>query len=626
MEIGSYAGTILRVDLTSKKTKKEKLNPDVARKFLGAHGLAAYYLFNEIPPRVPAFSEENKFAIFNGPLIGTPAPNSVKTNVATKSPLTGGWTDGNFSGTWGIELRKAGYDGIIIEGKAEKPVYLFIEDQEVKLLDASKVWGANTFETMRLLKETHMTDREPKVLCIGPAAEKLVLTTTTMAEVRAGGRGGTGAVLGFKKLKAITVVGHGEVSLADPDKFEEARKNAVDKMLKSPITGTGGSHQMMGTSSIVSGVNAAGALPTRNFQTGVFEAADEICGEAYKTNLWQGGTRRRPCPRCINMCTHVAVIEKGKWAGVVDEGPDYENIVLLGSDCGIGDREAIATAEYLCDYYGIDGISVGNTIGFLMECYEKGLISKDDTDGINLRFGDSEAMLEALVRISTRTGKLGELGALGVRRASEKIGKGSEKFAMHVKGLEMPAYDPRAAFGMGLCYARSDRGACHLRPWTFGAECLGLAPAQEPFLPYSIKGKGRWVKEQNDIIAAYNCSGLCQFAAFGLDAVSDVVAMVNAATGFNLTPEEYMKVGERVHNLTRAFWFREVPDFGTKYDMLPWRCLHEPLPEGPAKGKTVPLEPMLQEYYEVSGWDKNGKPTKAKLLELGLDFAVKQIY
>jgi aldehyde:ferredoxin oxidoreductase len=618
--------TILKVDLTKGSISKETVDPAVLRNYMGSKGLAAYYLFNEIPPRVPAFSAENKVAIMCGPLIGTVAPSSVKFCVATKSPLTGGWTDGYASGTWADMLRAAGYYGIIIGGIAEKPTYLYIEDDKVELRDASDLWGANTYETIRLLKERHRSDIEPMVLTIGPAAEKLALITTVIAEYRAAGRGGVAAVLGFKKLKAIVVKGHKEIPVANPEKLEEAAKAAREKLIKNPITGVRGRHQQMGTSNIVLGVNAAGALPTRNFQTGVFEYAEDISGESFRDTLWMGGQRRRPCPRCINQCTHVAIIESGKWAGIVDEGPDYENLVMLGSNCGISDKNTIATAEFLCDLYGLDGISAGNTIGFLMECFEKGLITKEDTDGVNLRFGNEDALIEALVRGGTVTGKLGKLVAMGVRRAADAIGQGSQKFAMHVKGLEMPAYEPRAAFGMGLSYARSDRGACHLRPWTFGAECLGLAPREPPYLPYDIQGKGAWVKTLNDVFAAVDCTGVCLFITFGVDAVEDILPMVNAATGFNYTAEEYVKVGERASNLTRAFWFREVSDFGRDYDTLPWRCLHEPLPSGPAKGKTVPLEPMLNDYYKAAGWDANGKPTKAKLQELGLDFVINKIY
>jgi len=623
---GGYMGTILRVDLSAKSIKKEPIDPEVAKNFVGAKGFAAYYLFKEIPPKVPALSAENKVMIVAGPLTGTGAPGHARCCVAAKSPLTGGWTDGYFGGAFGPELKYAGYDAIIIEGAAEKPVYLLIEDDKVELKDAKEFWGMGTFDAMRLLKEKHFTDKEPKVLCIGPAGEKQVLIANVIAESRAGGRGGVGAVLGFKKLKAVVVTGHKEVPIADREKFEEARRNAFQKLAKSPLTGPKGALPMMGTANIIKGVNAAGAWPTRNFQTGVFEHVDEICGEAFRDTLWQGGERRKPCPGCPVMCTHLAVPETGPMPGVADEGPEYENITFLGSDVGVADRDIIATAEYLCDFYGLDAISTGATIAFLMECYEKGLISKTETDGLDLKFGNGEAEIEAIIKIGTKSGKLGELGAMGTKRASEVIGKGSEKFAIHVKGLEVPAYDPRAAFGMGVAYARSDRGGCHLRPWTFGAECLGLAPAEEPYVPFCVEGKGTWVKQMNDVVAAFDCSGMCLFMTFGIDAVEDVVPLLNAATGFNFTSADFVKVGERASNVTRAFWFKHIPDFGRKYDTLPWRFLHEPMPEGPAKGKTVPLEPLLNEYYAAAGWDADGKPTKEKLAELGLDFVIKEIY
>jgi len=616
---GGYTGQLLRIDLTTRKFKKEPLDPVIARTYLGGKGLGAYMFFTEVRKGVVPLSPENKLMFMTGSLCGSAIGISAdRFALCTRSPLTGAWLDSHCGGFWGPELKFAGYDGVIIEGRSNKPVYIHIEDERVEIRSAEDLWGADTFQTMRILQERHTTDRVVRVLSIGPAGEKMALLANVIADVRAAGRGGGGAVMGSKNLKAISVVGHSEVEVAEPDEFKEVVRDVVEKVRKNPIT----SHNLtyMGTANIIQGINTAGGWPTFNFKTGVFEKAQEISGEAYRDHLWQGGKRWRPCWGCIIRCGHVAVIEEGKWAGIVDEGPEYETIWAYGPQCGVSSREAITVADYYSDAYGIDTISLGNTIGFLMECYEKGLITKGDTDGIDLRFGNADAMVEAVIRAGTVTGKLGALAANGVKRAAEKIGKGSEKFACHVKGLELPAYDPRAMFGMGLCYARSDRGACHLRPWTAGAEVLGLEPTMDP---HTTVGKATAVKSGAEVITIVDSVGICQFMTFAIS-LDDIYAMVNPLTGFKYTKEEFLKIGERINNLTRAFNVRE--GFLKKDDTLPWRILNEPAQDGPCKGLTVPLEPMLTDYYRLCGWDAEGRPTKEKLQELGLDFVAKELY
>ncbi|WP_456487571.1 aldehyde ferredoxin oxidoreductase family protein [Candidatus Alkanophaga liquidiphilum] len=608
----NYTGKLLRINLTKGKSYVEELREDILKQYLGGKGLAAYLLFRELSRGIHPFSPENKIVISTGPLTGTHAPSAVKFCVATKSPATYGWTDGHASGTWGIELKKAGYDCIIIEGRANKPSYVLIRDGKVSIIDASIVWGASTFETMRILKDRHSTTGQARVLCIGPAGEKLCTLANIFAEGRSAGRGGVGAVMGSKNLKAIVVTGHKErVELYDEDSFNEARKEAFRILSKHPVTGK--IHPEMGTANILLSVNEAGGLPTYNFRQGVFEYADEISGEAFKKHLWLDGKRRKACPLCVNKCSHLAIIEKGKWRGVVDEGPDYENIAMFGSNCGVAEREAIAVAEYLCDYYGLDGISVGNTIAFLMECYERGLIDKHDTGGLDLKFGNADAMVEAVMMTGTFTG-IGKLSSLGVKKAAAKIGNGSENFAIHVKGLEVPAYDPRAAFGMGLAYARADRGACHLRPFTFGIEISSE--------PYTTEGKAKLVKKLGDANAAFNSLGLCLFVTLALE-TDLIIQMLNFATGMNLSKEDYIRIGERINNLTRAFNVREGLD--RRYDTLPKRFTKEPAPMGPNKGKVVPLDPMLDEYYQLYGWDSQGVPKKETLLRLDLDFVAREL-
>jgi len=616
---GGYAGQLLRIDLTDEKCKKEPLDPAIARMYLGGKGLAAYMFFNEVKKSVVPLSSDNKLIFMTGPLCGSiGGVCASRFAVCTKSPLTGAWLDSSCGGFWGPELKFAGYDGVIVEGRSDKPVYIHIQDENVEIRSAEDLWGADTFQTMRLLQERHVSDRGVRVLSIGPAGEKRALLANIIADVRAAGRGGSGAVMGSKNLKAISVVGHKKIKTAENEKFKEAVADAIQKVKKDKITSNDLTYR--GTANLVLGVNAAGGWPTHNFQTGVFEKAEEISGEAFRDHLWGGKPGQRPCWGCIIRCAHVTIIKEGKWAGIVDEGPDYETIWAYGPQCGVSSREMITVADYYSDAYGIDTISLGNTIGFLMECYEKGLISKEDTDGVDLRFGNAGAMVETVMRAGTVTGRLGELSANGVKRAAEKIGRESEKFAIHVKGLEIPAYDPRAMFGMGLSYARSDRGACHLRPWTVGKEVLGHQP---PLDPFATQGKAPIVKANTDIIAIVDSMGMCQFMTFAIWD-EEMHAMLNPLTGFNWTKEEFLKIGERINNLTRVFNLRE--GFLKEDDNLPWRILNEPSPEGPCKGLTVPLEPMLAEYYRLCGWDAEGRPKKEKLQELGLDFAAKVLY
>lgn len=616
--IGGYTKQLLRINLTDKKIEKEPLDLAIARLYLGGKGLAAYMFFNEVKKGVVPLSSDNKLFFLTGPLCGsTGGVCASRFAVCTKSPLTGAWLDSSCGGFWGPELKFAGYDGVIVEGRSDKPVYIHIEDENVEIRSAEDLWGADTFQTMRLLQEKHASDRVVRVLSIGPAGEKRALLANIIADVRAAGRGGSGAVMGSKNLKAISVVGHKKVEVAEMGKFKEAVADAIQKVKKTDVTSDTLTYK--GTANLVLGTNAHGGWPTNNFQTGVFEKAEEISGEAFRDHLWNGKPGQRPCWGCIIKCAHVTIIKEGKWAGIVDEGPDFEAIWAYGPQCGVSSREMITVADYYSDAYGIDTISLGNTIGFLMECYGKGLISKEDTDGIDLRFGNAEAMVEAVRRAGTVAGRLGELSANGTKRAAEKIGGQSEKFAIHVKGMELPAYDPRAMFGMGLTYARSDRGACHLRPWIAGAEALN-----KPTLdPLSTQGKASKVKVDTDIIAIVDSMGMCQFMTFAIWD-DEMYAMLNPLTGFNWTKEEFLRIGERINNLTRAFNLRE--GFSKKDDNLPWRILNEPSPEGPCKGLTVPLEPMLSEYYRLCGWDAEGKPKKEKLQELGLDFATKVLY
>ncbi len=610
---------MLRVDLSSGSMEEEAIDPRTARSLLGGKGYGVGILYREIPPGLDPLGEENKIVLMTGPLTGTRAPTGNRFCLCTKSPLTGTWLDSHCGGSWGPELKWAGYDGIIIEGRSDEPKYLVIDNDDRELKDASWLWGSDTFSTERFLKDRHSRDRIPKVLEIGPAGERGALLASVISEVRAIGRGGAGAVMGSKGLKAVVVTGDrkrpGDL-IADREAFREATKEAYQKIAEDFRTSRSkrGGLVIRGTSNIIDGINEAGGWPTRNFQTGSFDRVDEVNGDSFAERMWvpREGPGARPCWNCPIRCAHVGVVTTGRWTGTVTEGPEYETVWAYGPQCDISDREAIARADYLSDYYGIDTISTGNTIGFLMECYERGLISKSDTDGIELEFGNAPAMVEAVERGGTLRGNLGRLVGNGVKRAAEEIGGGSERFAMHTKGLEFPAYMPRAAQGLGLSYARSDRGACHLRPWTAGKEMMGW----DHMDPRTTEGKASEVKAGTDNIAVvWDSTGLCLLSSFAYDE-NTVLKMVNAATGFDYSMEEFLRVGERINNLTRAFNVRE--GFSRGEDTLPERCLEEPHDVGPCKGMVVDLDTMLDEYYELSGWDRNGIPTRGKLESLGL--------
>ena len=620
---GGFQGRLLRLDLSRREWKEEKLDFASARQFLGSKGYAAQLLFRELAPGTDPLSPGNKVVIMTGPLtgvLGGPMPN--RFSVCTRSPLTGAWVDSHCGGHWGPELKFAGWDGIVIEGRADGPVHLRIRDMSVELVPAARLWGKGTFETMRTIQREEGAGRRlPRVLSIGPAGENLSRIAAVLADVRAAGRGGTGAVLGSKNLKAISVAGTGKVPLADERLFVSLARDAREKLLASqPLK----DRKLEGTAANVRPVNDSGGLPTRNFQSGRFGEYEKITGDAFGEHLWNGSGNLRPCWGCVTPCAHYASLRYrgggasavGEGETVEDEGPEYETVVLNGSNLGISDREAIAMADYLLDDWGLDTISFGNTLGFLIECRERGLISEREAGGVALRFGDGGLLLRGIAIAAQREGPLGDLLADGVSAAAKRIGKGSAAFAMHVKGLEIPAYDPRVSPGQALAYAVSDRGACHLRPFLYGSEHFGKLPRLDPA---SCDGRAREVKTGQERSAIADSLGICKFYAYGLSLVKDVLPILNAATGLGYSQEEFLKTGERQNNLTRLFNLRE--GFGPADDRLPERGCGS-FPDGRRANLPVELERMLPEYYRECGWGADGVPTDELLLALGLDFAL----
>ena len=592
-------GRILRINLSSGKISKESLDESLARNFLGGRGIATKILYDELPAGTDPLSPENKLIFAAGPLTGTSAPTGGRYMVITKGPLNGAIASSNSGGFFGKEFKTAGYDLIIFEGKAEKPVYVWIKDDEVEIRDASDLWGKNTHETTDILME-RIGDSKAKVACIGPAGEKLSLIACIINDKhRAAGRTGVGAVMGSKNLKAVVVRGTGRVELADADKFREAQKASMGKIRENPTTSQG--LPAYGTAVLVNVINENGLFPTRNFQTGVFEGASKISGETLADMYLTKNTHCFACPIGCGRATKIN--------GREGEGPEYEVAWSFGADCGVDDLKAIVEANYLCNELGLDGISAGATIAAAMELYERGYIPKEDLDGPELKFGSAEAIVEYTRKMGLREG-FGDKLAEGSYRLAAAYGH--PELSMSVKKQELPAYDPRGAQGHGLEYATSNRGGCHVRGYMISPEILG---APEKIDPQVLEGKPTWVKTFQDLTAFIDASGLCLFSSFALGA-DEYGALASAATGWEMDANEVLKIGERIWNLERLFNLRE--GFTKDDDTLPERLLKEPMPEGPNKGTVHKLGELLPEYYKVRGWDENGVPTEEKKKELGL--------
>ncbi|HWR45690.1 aldehyde ferredoxin oxidoreductase family protein [Sporomusa sp.] len=602
---GGYTGKLLRVDLTQKTHTVETIPEELIKKYIGGKGISARLLYDELPAACDPLGSDNLLVFANGPLTGTLAPASSRVTVSTKSPLTGGWLDSNCGGFWGPELKYAGYDVLMIKGRAAEPCVLVIEDSSIKFDSASEFQGFDCACTEEALKEKYGIDY--RIACIGPAGEKNSPLAAIIAEGRAFGRGGPGAVMGSKNLKAIAVRGHGSIAIAQYEPFLSANKEALNEISINPDTG--GSRPKYGTNSILSAMDMLGIHPVKNFQGVPWDGAPQLNEDVLADEYYN---KHKACFACPIRCSKVSRVDAGKYRGSVVEGPEYENAWGFGAQCGNPDPGAVIEAERLCDLYGLDSVSTGNAVGFAMECYERGLITEQQV-GFALKFGDDEAMIK-LIHLMGKGEGFGKVIGQGVKRAAEIIGGNSADFAMHVKGMELPAYDPRAVFGMGLAYATSDRGGCHLRAWPVGAEVLQTKGRLDPF---STEYKADLVKSQQEWFAIIDSIGMCLFATFALTP-RQVTALLNTLTGIQQfeSADYLVTAGERIYNLTRLFNIRE--GFGKKDDTLPSRLLNEPMPSGPAKGNTVDLEPMLKEYYYIRGWDEEGIPKEETLASLGL--------
>ncbi|HXX38828.1 MAG TPA: aldehyde ferredoxin oxidoreductase family protein [bacterium] len=596
-----WNGQILRVNLSTGKIATEPLDPQIAHDYLGARGLGTKFMADEVDPKVDPLSPENKLIFAPGPLTGTYAPSGGRYEVVTKGALTGAIAASNSGGVWGPELKFAGYDMLILEGKAPKPVYLWIKDATVEIHDATHIWGKTVPDTTDAIRAE--TDEDAKIACIGPAGENLVRFACVMNDFhRAAGRSGTGAVMGSKNLKAVAVVGTGGVSCADNAAFERAVLKARDKIQKHPVGGTG--LRLYGTDVLTNILNQIGAYPTRNFQTGYFPTADKIGGESLAANQLQ---RPKGCFSCIISCGRVTKVTNKKFAGE-GEGPEYESAWALGGDCGVDDLDAVTKANYLCNEYGMDTITMGTTIACAMELYEKSIITRDET-GIPLEWGNAEAMVEAVRLTGTGEG-FGKKLALGSYRLADSYGH--PELSMSVKKQEMPAYDARAIQGIGLNYATANCGAAHVRGYTISPEVLGVPMKVDKD---EIEGKPELVITFQNLTAALDATGACLFTTFGIGA-DELAEMLSSLTGITYTTEDFMKCGDRIWNLERLWNLRA--GLTAKDDALPSRLLKEPIPTGASKGEVSRLPELLPRYYELRGWDDGGVPTPSKLQALGL--------
>ncbi len=594
--MNGWLGVLLRIDLTRNKIIKQKIEPDVLTKFIGGRGLAIKILWDELPPGVDPLSPYNKLVIAAGPLSGLPAPSSGKLVVAAKSPLTNGYGDGNI-GTWvSVALRKAGYDAIVIEGKAKKPVYIYIENDKVEINDASDLWGLDTFKTEDELIKKH--GKDSGVLSIGPAGENMVRYATIISmKGRSGGRPGIGAVMGSKNLKAIVVRGTKEVPLADKKAFMELSRKAYEDILSKENYDF---WRRQGTMATVEWAQANSVLPTMNFREGVFDEYDKISG-SYMEKI---KVEQRGCPYCNMQCGNVVLDEEKEKSEL-----DYENVAMLGSNILIGSLEKVAVLNRLCDMLGIDTISMGGSIAFLMEATEKKLIK----DGIE--WGDFKAAKQLIIDTAHRRG-LGALAAEGTMRMSMYLRNGSEEWAMHVKGLEVSAYDCHAAPGMALAYGTSPIGAHHKDAWLIGLE---VKMDRAAYNREKVEKLIEWQRIRGGLFETLTTCRL-PWIEVGLD-LEYYPKLLSYATGVTYTLQDIYTVADRVYTLIRSFWIREYNRWDKTYDYPPMRWFKEPLTKGPYKGWKLDInkyDNFLRMYYEMRGWDERGIPTKETLKKLGL--------
>ncbi len=610
MEYG-YMNKILEVDLTSGKWKTFSLAKETQLNYLGGSGIGAKILYERTDGFSDPLGPENPIIFMTGPFAGTKVPTSGRHQIVSKSPLTGIFGEGDAGGTWGTTLKKAGYDGVVVTGASKVPVGIVIDGAKVEIARLENLWGKDSFETDALLKERYGQDFS--VACIGPSGERLIRCSCIVHDgnnARVVGRCGLGAVMGSKKLKAIAVRGKSNVPLYDPEGFATLQK----KVLPDLVEGTKGL-KAFGTAGGVVGANQVGDLPVKNWSRGDWEEAAEISGQRMAETIL---TKSYFCTSCPIGCGRDVAITDGPFAGVKGAGPEYETLGMLGSSCMVSNLEAVTYAADLCNRWGLDTIEVGSSIAMAMELYEKGIITKEDLGGMTLEWGDAKAMV-ALVEAIAKGEGFGKVLGNGVKKAAEIIGKGAEESAVHVKGLAVPAHDPRCYSSMAVGYATSNRGACHLQGGSYFFEKAVKLPelGYESVLDrFENKGKGVLNFHAQNIMSVMDSLKMCKFTFYGGMTLTTIREYLRTVTGMDMSLEALLKVGERIYNLKRLYNIK--CGVKSKDDKLPERLWKEPRHDS-GTGDYVPdVETQLREYYEVRGWDENGKPSGHTLKRLGL--------
>jgi aldehyde:ferredoxin oxidoreductase len=616
-EYGGYAGKFLRLDMTNKKASTVPLTKETARLYLGGNGFGAKILYDELKSGIEPLGPENKFVFAAGPIQGTMVPTAGRSGVFTKSPLTGLFFDAYGGGSFGPEMKFAGWDAVIVEGQAKSPTYVTVYDDNIEFKDASHLWGKHTFETQEIIKKD-LNEPKAQIACIGPAGEKLVRFACTIWGARAAGRGGNGAVLGSKKLKALVVRGTNDVEVPNIDGFLKTVGELYAKIKANP--GTGKALPTLGTPGVTTVQNQLGILGTRNWQTEVFEDTEKISGTVMRERLV---FKDKGCMACPIYCTKLVHVKSGPYAGTIDEGPEYETIFAFGSNCGVDSLEMIAKADRLSDDIGVDTISAGAVISFAMECYEKGILSKQELDGLDLKFGNQEALIQMLEKFGTREGA-GDLLAEGAARAAKKIGKGSEKYAITIKDLENAGHSPRGMKGYCLGMATSTRGGSHQDGRPTGERVGKFDRKILEGKPEYAMGTQRTTTLQDSMCVCRMTEGI-----FGLTEVTnDHLNIINVVTGMNLKLPELIDITDRIWNVERSFNCRE--GHRREHDVQAIRFMTEPIPDGPSKGMYSPkdeLEMLKDKYYDLRGWDKKtGIPTKDTLKRLDLNKQAENLY
>ena len=613
MCLHGYAGKVLNVELNTGKTRIEPLNMDYAKKYVGGIGLGMRLWLDNSKAGVDPLSQENPLVLAIGPISGTIFPTAGNGHAfVAKSPATLGISEAVAHGTFGSEMKRAGYDAVILKGKAEKPVYLWIDDDSVQLLDAAHLLGKSPSETEDIIKED-LEDYYVRVAAIGLAGEKLSRIACIINEkTRAAGRTGLGAVMGSKNLKAIAVRGTHDIVPAKPDEFMDMVIEFHERM-KGPATRK---YRTLGTAENVLVHNSLYCMPTRNYNNAHFEEAEKVSGEILNERFV---AKIIGCSSCAMRCEHEVVVPEGPYKGTMTR-MEYETLWAMGPYCGIDRLDAIIKGMELANYYGMDAISAGVIVGFAMDCYENGILSKKDLDGIEANFGNSEALLQLLEKMGKREG-IGDILADGVRSAGEKIGKGAEKLAQHIKGLEVTGYDLRCLKTAALGFAVSFRGADHNRHGAYAFDVKGKVDRLK-----AEKGRGKMVRDMENLYALIDSFIVCKFSrGTYYKGLSDMAKLFTLVTGIEITSKELDKSGARIITLARLINIRE--GLGRKDDTLPWKVMNVPIPdEGPVEGAVVKqkeLDLLLDDYYISRGWTLKGVPTKTTLKELGMEGLLK---